>query len=117
MTLLAQGRTWRIELAKDGGSVALAPQREGLSEDLSELRDLRIEVPLERWNAVVKRARSDRKLLGGLLLDFASPQELLATAIAQDRVWVELTRVLAESTVALVEDGHLVLEPAVKGME
>jgi hypothetical protein len=117
VTLLAQGRTWRAELAKDGGSVALAPQREGLSEELSELRDLRVEVPLERWNAVVKRARSDRKLLGGLLLDFATPKELVATAIAQDRVWVELTRVLAEATATLVEEGQLVLEPAAKGTE
>ncbi|MBW2372107.1 MAG: hypothetical protein JRF70_06185 [Deltaproteobacteria bacterium] len=115
MSLLAQGRIWRAELSKDGSAVVLAPQRDGLPEELSELRELRVEVPLERWNAVVKHAWSDRKLLGGVLLDFASPKEHVAAAMARDRVWVELARVVIDATAALVEGRHLVLEPASKG--
>jgi len=113
--LLAQGRQWRIALARDE-AVSLALQREGLSEELQELRDLRIEIPLERWNLVVRNVYSDRKLLGGVLLDCATPKELVATAIGDDRILAELQRVVLEATVDLLERGALSLvrprEPA-----
>jgi hypothetical protein len=50
-----------------------------------------------------------------VLLDFASPKEHVAAAMARDRVWVELARVVIDATAALVEGRHLVLEPASKG--
>jgi hypothetical protein len=105
--LLAQSRHWRAELVKD--AVALVPF------DLPELRDLRIEVPLARWNTAVKHVQSDRKLLGGLLLDHARHKDLVAIAVGRDRLWLELTRVVLEATAALVAAGHLVLEPPAKG--
>ncbi len=117
MSLLAQGRSWRAELAKDRESILLVPQKEGLPDDLPDLRELRMEVPLSRWNSVVKHAQSDRKLLGGVLLDFATPKEHVSTAIARDRLWVELTRVVVDATTALVASGIIILEPASKGTE
>jgi len=109
--LLSQGRFWRAELAKDGASVTLAPLREALGEGESGLKEVRFQVPLGRWNAVVKHAQSDRKLLGGLLLDFASRKEPVATAVSRDRLWIELVRVVLEATATLVAAGHLVLCP------
>ena len=74
-----------------------------LPEDLAELRELRIEVPLGKWSLVVKYLQSDRKLLGGVLLDFGRPKELVSTAIASDRLFLELRRIALDATVALIE--------------
>ena len=62
--LLAQGRFWRSAARKGGGTITLELRRAALPEELQELRDLRIEVPLDRWNRVLKHVHSDRKLLG-----------------------------------------------------
>jgi len=112
--LLAQSRLWRAVRAKGAGGVVLSLQKEGLAEDEHELRDLRFEVPLARWNAVVKHLLRDRKLLGGILLDSASHKDLVATAIGSDRLLAELQRVALEATAALVEAEVLVLSPALK---
>jgi hypothetical protein len=109
--LLAQGRYWRSSLVKGAGSVALELRKTSLSEDLHELRDLRIVVPLEKWNIVVKNVYSDRKLLGGLLLDFARHKDRVSAAVSSDRLLAELRRVVLESTAAAVEEGALVLVP------
>jgi len=109
--LLSQGRFWRAELAKDGSSVTLAPLREALADSESGLKEVRFQVPLARWNAVVKHVQNDRKLLGGLLLDFASHKEPVATAVSRDRLWIELVRVVLEATATLVAVGSLVLSP------
>jgi hypothetical protein len=109
--LLAASRAWRAELSRDGVDVTIAAVRDGLPEDAPELRDLRFEIPLERWNAVVKHAPSDRKLLGGLLLDFANVKESVAAAVSRDRLWLELTQIILEATAALVAAGSLVLAP------
>jgi hypothetical protein len=106
--LLAQGRLWRATLARDD-AVALGVLRDHLPAELQELRDLRIEVPLERWNLVVRNAMSDRKLLGGILLDFANAKDAVATAVASDRSFAELQRVVLEATTQLLEQGRLVL--------
>ena len=104
--LLAQGRYWRITLAKGAGTVSLGLLKDPLSEDL---RDLKIDVPLPKWNRVAKYMRSDRKLLGGILLDFARRKDLVSTAIANDRLFEELQRVAVDATAALIESGALSL--------
>jgi len=109
--LLAQGRYWHASLRKGGEVLDLTLNRDGLPEDLQELKDLRIEVPFARWNGVVKRVRSDRKLLGGLLLDYARNKDQLAGALADDRLYGELRGVVLEASAALVEEGVLALAP------
>ena len=76
--LLAQGRFWRASSRTGGRSITLELRRTALPEELQELRDLRIEVPVEKWNRVLKHVHSDRKLLGGLLHLFGGVLELLA---------------------------------------
>jgi hypothetical protein len=110
--LLAQGRIWRATLGKGAQAVVVSCQRDGLDDELGELRDLRFEVPVARWNGVVKHVVSDRKLLGGMLLDWASQKDLVAAVVANDRALCELQRVVLDATTALVESGRLVLRPA-----
>jgi hypothetical protein len=107
--LLTQGRYWKASFSKAAGAVALELQRDSLSEELRELRELRIEIPLDRWNRVVKYARSDRKLLGGFLLDFAKHKDHVGVAVTNDRLFFELQRTLVDATVSLVETGTLSL--------
>ena len=107
--VLAQGRYWKVNYSKSAGLVALELQRESLSEDLRDVRELRVEVPLDKWNRVVKYARSDRKLLGGILLDFAKHKDHIGVAVSNDRLFFELQRMLVDSTVSLVEAGNLSL--------
>ena len=107
--VLAQGRFWRASLMKGATAIALEVLRESLPEDLRELRDLRIEVPVERWNRVVKQLRTDRKLLGGILLDFAKHKDQVSAAVASDRLYNELQRVVLDATVSLVEGEELAL--------
>lgn len=106
----AQGRYWRVTLTRkrDAAQLALG----GLPEDLQELGALRLEVPLGRWNAVLKHAESDRKLLGGILLDLAASKELIARVVASDRLLADLQRAMRDATMALVEAGLLVVAPA-----
>jgi hypothetical protein len=112
--VLGQGRYWRASLHKGGDGVGLALLRETLPEDLQELRDLKLDVPLEKWNAVVKHVSSDRKMLGGILLDFANHKDALARALSTDRLLDELRRVALEATATLVGDEILVLAPLEK---
>ncbi len=110
--ILAQGRFWRAEARKSGDGVALSVLKDGvrtLSGEVSELKELKIDVPLTAWTRVVKNLRSDRKLLGGILLDFARPKEALASAIAHDRLFHALQDVVADTTTSLVEEGLLSL--------
>jgi len=107
--LLAQGRFWRASLAKGADTIVLALLRDVLPEELRELRELRIEIPLDKWNRVVKHVRTDRKLLGGILFDFAKQKELVSAAVGNDRLYGELQRVALEATASLVETGALAL--------
>jgi len=111
---LAQGRLWRATLGRDEDSVSVALQREGLTADLAEFRDFRIEIPLARWSGLLKHRVSDRKLFGGVLLDFAQPKDLVAAVVAHDRLLHELRGVLVEATLALIEAGRLALAPPVE---
>ena len=105
--LMAQGRIWRADLRRGSEALSLTFTRDGLPEDLQELRDLKIEVPLTRWNGVVKHARSNRKLLGGILLDFARDKDHLAAALADDRLYGELQQLVLEATASLIEEERL----------
>ena len=85
-----------------------------LPGEIYELRDLRIEIPLDRWTRVVKNVNSDRKLLGGLLLDFARNKEKVGGVVTSDRLLAEFRRVVMDATVALVEAEAVVLALADK---
>ena len=111
--LLAQGRYWRANLAR--GAIGLELRRTSLPDELQELRDLQIDVPLEKWNLVVKRIHADRKLLGGLLLDFARHKDRVGGAVSSDRLLAELRRVVLDATSVLIEEGALSLVPVENG--
>jgi len=96
-------------MKKGGDQVVLSLLREGLPEDLRELEKLKITVPLDKWNRVVKQVRVDRKLLGGILLDFAQTKDHVSMAVGNDRLLGELQRVVIDATAALVESGALSL--------
>lgn len=102
--LLARARFWEVRLAKD--AVVLSLSKEAQTEVLPGLV---IDIPLDKWNRVIKHVRSDRKLIGGILLDFAKHKEHVSTAVAQDRLFFELQRVVLDATTSLVERGHLSL--------
>lgn len=110
--LLAQGRFWHVRLVRRCVVIALA--REAQSEGLPGLE---VEVPVDRWNRVVKYVLSDRKLIGGILLDFARHKDHVATVISQDRLFFELQRVVLEATATLVENSILALVAVDVGMD
>jgi hypothetical protein len=109
--LIARGKTWRARWIKGTGMVGLDIAKAALNEDSSELRELKIEVPLAKWSLVVKNVQSDRKLLGGVLLEFAKHKERVSAAVGNDRLYLELQRVITDATLALVEAGALTLTP------
>jgi hypothetical protein len=109
--MLARNRLWRAELSKDGKSVTLSVERDGLPREVEELADVRIELPLREWRRVVRVLRADRKLLGGLLLDFARQKEKLSGVIANDRLYLGLAEIVRETTLALIESEALNLSP------
>jgi hypothetical protein len=102
--LLSQGRFWRASLNKGAGSIALEFFKSSLPEDLYALKDMKIEVPIGKWNLAVKHVHSDRKLLGGLLLDFANNKERVSAAVGNDRLLAEFRRVVLDATIVLVEE-------------
>ena len=113
--MLARTRLWRAELGKSGEAVTLALERDALPRELEEIGDFRVEVPLREWRRLVRTLRGDRKLLGGLLLDFARHKERLPTVIANDRAYLGLVEVLTQATLALVECDALDLGPPEAG--
>ena len=110
--LLSRGRFWELRLVEQTVLVALS--KEGQSDSLPELQ---VDVPLARWNRVVKHVLSDRKLIGGILLDFARHKEYVAVAVAQDRLYFELQRVVLDATATLIERGRLALAVVDIGMD
>lgn len=110
--LLAQGRYWNARLQRKTRSVRLEVEGEHLPEELADLREFRIDIGLDRWQRLVRTVYSDRKLLGGVLLDAAHPEALLSRVIAADRLAIELQRVVVDATVALVEAEALEIAPA-----
>jgi len=112
---LGRGRLWRAERLKGSDAVALVLEREALPRELEELADFRVEVPLLEWRRIVRALRGDRKLLGGLLLDFARQKDRLATVISTDRLYLGLVEIIGETTLALIECDALELGPAEPG--
>ncbi len=110
--LLSQGRFWRAVVTKDRAGVVLTIVKEMLTDENAQLKDLKVEVPLSKWSILVKHVHSDRKLLGGILLDHASHKDLVAVAVGNDRILMDLQRVIWDGTAVLVEDALLVLVPA-----
>ena len=108
--LLAQGRYWRVTLLRRHECALFVLGK--LGGELEELTAFEVEVPLARWNSLAKLAESDRKLLGGLLLDHADATDLVARVVASDRLLCEMQRVVRDATVALIEAGALVITPA-----
>ena len=87
----------------------MASLRAALPEELLEVRELRFDVPLGRWNRLLKHVHSDRKLLGGLLLDFARSKERVSAVVGSDRLLASLRRVILDATASLVEEEVLEL--------
>ena len=110
--LLSQGRFWRASLNKGAGTIALEFFKASLPEDLYDLKDMKIEVPVGKWNLAVKNVHSDRKLLGGLLLGFANNKERVSAAVGNDRLLAERRRILLEATVVLLEEETVVIADA-----
>ena len=110
--LLAQGRAWRASWLKPSDAVSLDIVKGPPAEVSPELKELRIDVPLEKWGLVVKNVQTDRKLLGGVLLDFANHKERVAAAVGSDRMYLELQRVVVDATMALIEAGVVSLTEA-----
>ena len=112
--IVARGRYWRVSWTRGQERVVFVVLKGSLPEEIYELRDLRIEIPLDRWTRVVKNVNSDRKLLGGLLLDFARNKEKVGGVVTSDRLLAEFRRVVMDATVALVEAEAVVLALADK---
>jgi hypothetical protein len=112
---LAQGRFWRASSSRGSGQVSLELMKGTLPVDLADLRQLEIDIPLAKWSLVVKNARFDRKLLGGLLLDFARQKDRVGSALSSDLLYIELQRTLLDATASLIEEGFLVLGVAEEG--
>ncbi len=110
--LIAQSRIWRVKWVKSAGMIRLETPKGARAEDAPEVRELKIEVPLAKWGLVVKNCQSDRKLLGGILLDFAKHKERVGAAVGNDRLYLELQRVILDATLSLVEAGALTLTVA-----
>lgn len=106
----AHGRYWRVGYSRkrDAAQFTL----DSVPGDLDELDGFKLDLPLARWNAVLRQAEADRKLLGGILLDLAAAKEQVARVVASDRLLTDLQRVLRDATVALIEAGALVIAPA-----
>ena len=109
--LLARGTVWRAKWIKSTDMVGLDIAKGALNESSSELRELKIEVPLAKWSLVVKNVQSDRKLLGGVLLEFAKHKDRVSAAVGNDRLYLELQRVIMDATLSLVEAEALMLTP------
>ena len=107
--MLSQNRHWRASLGKTAGDFVLSLEKEELPEDWRVFKDFRLEIPVDRWNRVVKHVRTDRKLFGGVVLEFANQEDQLPAVLGHDRLYGDLQRVVQDATSTLVESGSLAL--------
>ena len=110
--LLAQGRAWRATLEAGTNKVRVGLQKDAVDGEQKEVREFRLEIPLEKWGLVVKHVRNDRKLLGGVVLELSNDDDQLPLILGNDRLYGELQRVVIDATVALVERGVLGMSPS-----
>jgi len=115
--LLAQNRYWRVTRGKSAPVIVVSLEKEELPEEWREFKDFRLEIPVDRWNRVVKHVRTDRKLLGGIVLEFAKQETQLPAVLSHDRLFGELQRVVQDATSTLVETGALALAVVDVGVE
>ena len=109
--ILARGHHWRAELGKGNEAVDVTIERDTLPPELEEVGELRIEIPVAEWRRLLRLLRGDRKLLGGLLLDFARQKDRLSPVIRNDRLYLGLVEILGAATLALLECEVLQLAP------
>jgi hypothetical protein len=109
--ILARTRLWRAELARGNEAVSLVLEREALPREVEDLGDFRVELPLTEWRRLLRLLRGDRKLLGGLLLDFARQKDRLSAVIGNDRLYLALVETLWSATLALLECEALEIGP------
>lgn len=107
--LLSQNRHWRVTREKSAQALVVCLEKEGLPEDWRDFKDFRLEIPIDRWNRVVKHVRTDRKLFGGVVLEFASQEDQLSAVLGYDRFFGDLQSVIQDTTSMLVENGALAL--------
>lgn len=107
--LLSQNRHWRVTRGKSAPEIVVVLEREELPEEWRDFKDFRLEIPVDRWNRIVKHVRSDRKLFGGAVLEFANQQDQLSAVLSEDRLFGDLQRVVQDATSSLVESGALAL--------
>ena len=107
--LLSQNRHWRVTRGKSAPEIVVVLEREELPEEWRDFKDFRLEIPVDRWNRIVKHVRSDRKLFGGAVLEFANQQDQLSAVLSEDRLFGDLQRVGQDATSSLVESGALAL--------
>ena len=105
----AAARVLSTDPAKAATDVVVYLEKEDLPEDWREFKDFRLEIPVDRWNRVVKHVRTDRKLFGGVALEFANQEDQLAVVLGQDRLYSDLQRVVQDATSSLIESGALAL--------
>ena len=107
--LLSQNRHWRASLPKTAGEVVLTLEKEELPESWRDFKDFRLEIPVDRWNRVAKHVRTDRKLFGGAVLEYANQEEQLPAVLGHDRLYGDLQRLVQDATSSLIESGALAL--------
>ena len=115
--LLSQNRHWRVTRGKLASVIVVCLELEELPEAWREFKDFRLEIPIDRWNRVVKHVRTDRKLFGGVVLEFAKHEEQLPAVLSHDRLVGDLQRVVQDTTSTLVETGTLALTMVDVGAE
>jgi hypothetical protein len=107
--LLSQNRSWRVTRAKTATQVVVDLEKGDLPEDWRDFKDFRLEIPVDRWNRVVKHVRNDRKLFGGVVLEFANQEQQLSVVLNHDRLLGDLQNVIQDATSMLIESGALAL--------
>jgi len=93
--LLSQNRHWRVTRGKLASEIVVRLEQEELPEAWREFKDFRLEIPIDRWNRVVKHVRTDR----------------------HGRLVGQLQRVVQDATSTLVETGGLALTVVDVGAE
>jgi hypothetical protein len=106
-----------VTRAKAATEVVVDLEKEDLPEDWRDFKDFRLEIPVDRWNRVVKHVRNDRKLFGGVVLEFANQEQQLSAVLSHDRLLGDLQRVIQDATSMLIESGALALSVVEVGPE